>query len=57
MPLKFKYRDLWYHGKLVPKRVYAQLEDLQKQIDELNGGSSNSSKSSNSTSSETKEDT
>ena len=34
MGLKFKYRDLWYHGKLVPKRVYEQLEDLQKQIDE-----------------------
>lgn len=56
MPLKFKYRDLWYHGRLVPKRVYAQLEDLQKQIDELNGNSSNSSKSSNTTSSETKGD-
>ena len=56
MPLKFKYRDLWYHGRLVPKRVYAQLEDLQNQIDELNGTSSNSSKSSNSTSSETKGD-
>ena len=48
MPLKFKYRDLWYHGKLVPKRVYAQLEDLQEQIDELNGGSSNSSNSNSS---------
>lgn len=35
MVLKFKYRDLWYHGKLVPKRVYEQFEDLQKQIDEL----------------------
>ena len=35
MGLKFKYRDLWYHGKLVPKRVYEQLEDLQTQIDEL----------------------
>lgn len=35
MGLKFKYRDLWYHGKLAPKRVYEQLEDLQKQIDEL----------------------
>lgn len=35
MGLKFKYRDLWYHGKLVPKRVYEQLEDLQNQIDEL----------------------
>ena len=35
MGLKFKYRDLWYHGKLVPKRAYEQLEDLQKQIDEL----------------------
>jgi hypothetical protein len=35
MGLKFKYRDLWYHGKLVSKRVYEQLEDLQKQIDEL----------------------
>lgn len=35
MGLKFKYRDLWYHGKLVPRRVYEQLEDLQKQIDEL----------------------
>lgn len=35
MVLKFKYRDLWYHGKLVPKRVYEQLEDLQNQIDEL----------------------
>lgn len=56
MPLKFKYRDLWYHGRLVPKRVYAQLEDLQKQIDELNGTSSNSSKSSNTTSSETEGD-
>lgn len=35
MGLKFKYRDLWYHGKLASKRVYEQLEDLQKQIDEL----------------------
>ena len=35
MVLKFKYRDLWYRGKLVPKRVYEQLEDLQNQIDEL----------------------
>lgn len=35
MGLKFKYRDLWYHGKLVPKRVYEQLENLQNQIDEL----------------------
>ena len=47
MPLKFKYRDLWYHGKLVPKRVYAQLEDLQEQIDELKGGSSSNSSNSN----------
>lgn len=46
MALKFKYRDLWYHGKLVPKRVYAQLEDLQRQIDELKSTSANSSEDS-----------
>lgn len=40
MPLRFKYRDLWYNGKLRPNLVYAQLEDLQEQIDELKGNSS-----------------
>lgn len=53
MALKFKYRDLWYHGKLVPKRVYAQLEDLQSQIDELKSSSSSSSSSGSGSSSNT----
>jgi hypothetical protein len=55
MPLKFKYRDLWYHGKLVPKRVYAQFEDLQKQIDELKGASANNVEDTSKSVDDTKE--
>lgn len=46
MPLRFKYRDLWFHGKMVPKRIYAQLEDLQNQIDSLKAASDSSKESS-----------
>lgn len=40
--LKYRKRDLFRHGKVIPKFLYKQLDDLQEQIDDLDGSSNTS---------------